>query len=120
MVLDWHHNATRNITFHVRGQTFRKGVDLGFKEKEIFEVCENALKFADENLLGGKHFYLASDDHPTYADLTVFFDVTMLDWLKYDYSKFKHVDAWLKVLRETPFVKEANVEYEKIFNALKD
>jgi len=99
MVLDWHHNGTRNATFLAVGLTIRKGTDLFFKEKEMFETCEKALKFADESLLGGKQRYLASDDHPTFADLAVFFDVIMLDFIKYDYSKYKHVDAWIKELR---------------------
>jgi len=57
---------------------------------------------------------LASEDHPTYADLTVYFDVIMFDIIKYDYSKYKYVDAWIKYFRETPYVKEASVEFEKI------
>lgn len=59
---------------------------------------ENSLHHLNYEFLGGKRKYLASNDYPTIADIIVYYDIEMLNYVNYDLTKHKFVYEWMNKL----------------------
>lgn len=70
MVLDWNHNNARNATMFVFTKVFapKLGIQTPYKEDKTLESVLNSLDFIENRFLA-EHEYVATDVHPTFADL---------------------------------------------------
>jgi len=83
MILDWNHNNTRFATFYldVKFVAPKFNLPTSFKEEKSLEKVHSSLDFMENRLLK-ENEYLASNGHPTVADLQAYFDLHMLVLLK--------------------------------------
>jgi len=79
MILDWNHNNGRFGTYYIFATVVAKRLGFAhpFKEDKTLEKAISSVEFLDQRILAESE-YVASNGHPTVADLQVFFDITML------------------------------------------
>lgn len=113
--LDFHHSNTRKCTglaFNVLFAPILGKVDPTFNREIYTKAVEKALNnFAsiylkEKNFLGG--------EQPNIGDLIAFHDITMLELLKFDFSAYPSIEAWLARLRKEEYIVKANERYEII------
>ena len=103
--LDWHHSNTRKYCIELFFNEFFTN-----KKTDITNM-EKLLNFLNSEL--SKHKYII-DDEMSIADLMLYNELIELYLIKFDYSKYPHVENFLNSMNEIPELKETNNVLRKV------